>query len=206
MISEPQQFKNSVDGSVALLGNGPSLRGLPLKDLDFPTIGINRSHKLIRSPYHCFVTQSMVGTLQDGTLHKSEVVFLPSRYMQRFTPEWHKGFPGSVVPFTEMAKQKDFHYDLVKGSDASFGGYLAIVVAVFLGFETIYLLGFDEHDNEGHFDDASTTCLYRESAHLPWFNLVDRWLATQSRVKIYNGNLDSAIRVFQFKAPFGGSK
>jgi hypothetical protein len=124
--------------------------------------------------------------------------------MQKFTPEWHKQFPGHIVPFTEMAKQKVFHYDMVKGSDASFGGYLAIVVAVFLGFEIIYLLGFDEHNDEGHFDDDSTTCLYRESAHIPWFNLVARWLETQTKVKIYNANSDSAIRVFPFESPFGG--
>jgi hypothetical protein len=137
----------------------------------------------------------MVSILIGGALHGSKAVFFPSRYMQKIRGEFVRGFKNKLVPVHELAKQKRFDFNLAKGSDATFGGFFAIQVALFLGYTEIYLVGYDEHNLEGHFEGDPSDVADREGTHLPWYNLVpkDR--------KIYVCNRDSAIKLWPFADP-----
>lgn len=187
-----ETLRNTESGPVALLGNGPSLNRWPLDRLSCPTIGINTRH--IKSKYHCFVAGAMVERLIKGQLRGS-IVFHPFRYLQRLvkTPKTVK--QNSLVLIPELVKQREFSWNLVQGSDATFGGIFAIQVALFLGFKEIYLLGYDEHNAEGHYKEFD-----RKRLHLPWYPLVKKAI-DGLEIKMFVCNRESAIRVWPFADP-----
>jgi hypothetical protein len=206
-IVRAEALQNTESGPVALLGNGPSLKLWPLDRLSCPAIGINLSYRWLRSKYHCFVTGGMVEGLITGKL-KGALVFHPSRYLQRYY-KFPKSFhQNQLVAIPELVKQKEFCWDLDRGSDATFGGIFAIQVALFLGFTELYLLGYDEHNKEGHFQllpplpfsGAQAEAPEREETHLPWYPLV-KCAIDNLGIKVFVCNRESAIRIWPFADP-----
>ncbi len=198
-IVRAEVLRNMESGPVALLGNGPSLKLWPLDRLSCPAIGINLSYRRLKSKYHCFVAGGMFEALIEGNL-RGALVFHPFRYLQRYN-KFPKSFcQNQLVTIPELVKQKEFCWDLDRGSDATFGGIFAIQVALFLGFTELYLLGYDEHNQDGYFNEHQTQIANREELHLYWYPLVKK---TTDRLgtKMFVCNRDSAIRIWPFADP-----
>lgn len=198
--------------SACILGNGPSLkrwtRLLPDMGKRHLLLGTNMSWTEAPAPYHfavagahwkCFARSQVPGVRRmftlDGFLHKSKMqprgsaLEVPICYIkQRRFP------PGSTpTPLDEA-----FNYDLERGTMAKFVPWLALQCGLWMGIETFYLLGIDEHNDEGHHHDD---IVGNREHHLRWWGKVQSWLAKNQRVRIINANPDSAVRGFPFGAP-----
>lgn len=198
-IVRAEALRNKESGPVALLGNGPSLKRWPLDRLNCPTIGINKSWERTKSKYHCFVSGYFVEQFNTGIV-ESEVVFFSFRFIQRLAKNFVSQYKGLLVPVMEMPKQRKLQWNLSQGSDATFGGIFAIQVALFLGFKKLYLLGYDEHNDEGHFSEDKTQVENREGTHLPFYSLA-KHTTDSLGIKVFVCNRESAIRIWPFADP-----
>ncbi len=118
-------------GSVIVLGNGPSLNRLPLPT-HYGTIGINYSWRVVASCYHCVGDDHHVKDLNAGKwatsvlfnwAHLNAARGCTAEVRMERKPQWW-GSPSG--PF--------FH---------SLSGSRTVQLARWLGYTTVYLVGFD---------------------------------------------------------------
>jgi hypothetical protein len=143
-----EDFRDAESGPVALLGNGPSLAEWNLEELAerMPLFGINRSWKLIGTRWRCFV---------DAEHHKEfssvapphEIAFHLSGNEPKIdgvTVHWRPRLvPGENLRFCG--------FELDVGTYGLFAGHFAVELAAWMGFNPIFLAGYDFEG--GHFDD-----------------------------------------------------
>lgn len=199
-------------GSACILGNGPSLkrwtRRLPIIGTRHLLLGTNKSWTEVESAYHFAVAgahwrdfaRGLVPGVErmfalDGFLHRSKVqpqgsaLEVPICYIKQ------KRFPPGSTP---TPSDEAFNYDLKGGTCAKFVPWLALQCGLWMGIETFYLLGVDEHNEEGHHHDE---ILGNREHHLRWWKKIGDWLRKNPRIRIINANPDSAVRCFPFGAP-----
>ena len=116
--------------SVIVLGNGPSLKQLPLP-ARYYTIGINYSWKVVDSLYHCVGDTHHVKDLNDGKW-SANVLF-----------NWSTAVPRHGTTEVRM-DFKPQRWGSPRGSFFhSLSGSRAVQLARWLGYTTVYLVGFD---------------------------------------------------------------
>lgn len=149
-------FHNAHSGPVALLGNGRSLaqQDLAAIALHMPLFGMNRSWKLASSRWTCFVDAENDEELLRGVAPFPEVVFcldvgsgIAARHRRRSVQ--HTKLPGGVARERVVVIPQRFGEprfsgaDLDRGSCGLFAGYFALEIVAWMGFNPIYLLGYD---------------------------------------------------------------
>jgi hypothetical protein len=200
MLVEAELFRNCEEGSVCILGNGPSLNKWDLHKLDCDTIGINLSTNLVHSKYYVTVARDRAKDVEDGAITASGAVFT--------NRDIHPGIPQRVVKLDmslpdvyareAVAKNPIFTYDITGPMFATFGGIAATQVALFLGYKKIYYIGFEGgtiHFTGKHRD------VNRPGYHRTCFWHVAHWLRNQSEIQIYQTIPDSAIDWFLVAEP-----
>lgn len=201
-------FKDTCSGPVFVLGNGPSLD--EIKDfsaLPYPTFGVNRSWRRTRSRWH-FVARCD-RYFRDMALHGwiADHIFTPGpienchRKLLRF---------GSRSTISDVMR----HFVLVPCDDRtarkhgvewgefpfvgfSMSGAMAMKTARYMGFDTLYLLGFDG-GKAGHFggDDPPATGIDHDREYFREM----KWRYPD--LKVYNCSMGSGIATWP-KKPIG---
>ena len=157
-----ETFHDKHKGETCLvMGNGPSLDMYDLSKVTCRTIGMNRSWRKFVSDYHCSMGDRAY--LREIEQHKWEpkILFIlmgkrSDDYLARWTYRHIRvgriiGLPRVVGVAKGDNFRFDYGCDLVKGIRPGITGQMAIMVAVFLGFTNICLLGYDCNQNQGHF-------------------------------------------------------
>jgi hypothetical protein len=146
-------FRGIHSGRVFILGNGPSLGDHELFRLRTPgCIGVNRSFKACLTDY---LVASDELTFRE---HREELKLFGLRTTV-FATEGR--FPAEdrdwIVPIKNLGDAIGWSWDLEKGVYPRFSTYVALQLAVYMGFDDIVLLGTDlmprgkGKDERGHF-------------------------------------------------------
>lgn len=171
---------------VLLLGNGPSLDLIDHGELTCLTIGINRSWRKLVSPYHCMLDSREYNAEIEQGRWKPKVLF-------RFDPTRRQHgveLPGLNLMVSTMT------------------GLLAMQVAVFLGCNPIYLIGYDCGFGEAHFQtgdvngpfcEANDPRINRTRSAWHFTEVARRLHAALPETKVYNLSPESSIEVFDKK-------
>lgn len=197
-------YSDSMPGVPALLlGNGPSLNAIDFEQVRTPVvIGMNKSWKAYQAMYHCVMyREDQLSALTDGQCLPRVLFSLAQPHqgaaLRRLLPELHHlRFPQirTKYPLGTMA------FDgLQKGTPCRNTGQLAIEVALWLGCDPIYLIGYDLGYNDGHFfDEVSPTNEWRDKQRA-LFSLLAKNIAVKFPERtIVNLNPDSHIDAFVF--------
>ena len=206
-----EDFRATESGPVAILGNGPSLEEVELESVGVPLFGCNRSWLHAWSRWTCYVNPQHHAELYSGMSeygprrNRPEVAFAmdytPERARRLYSglPRWH----GELVLVDSLtsiadngtmeAKYRPRGDSLDRGRNSHFAGYMAMELAVWMGFTTIYLLGFD--GGSGHFYDRAehaNTEIWQEA-----FRRARPWLDDRG-IRVVNCNPESKIDAFEF--------
>lgn len=197
-------YRNACDGMPALLlGNGPSLNHVDFDRVDVPVvIGMNRSWKAHQATYHCLMyREDHIAALTSGECRPRVLFSLMQPHqaaaLRQRLPELHQvRFPQirTKHPLGTMA------FDgLEKGTPCRNTGQMAIEVALWLGCDPVYLIGYDLGYNDGHFfDDVSPNDDWRDRQRALFSLLAKNVSKKYPERSIINLNADSDIAAFQF--------
>jgi hypothetical protein len=229
MKVEAEQFRDAESGTVAILGNGPSINDWDLSKLDCDTIGINRSTDYIQSKYYATVAKAFAKKVENGEISGHKAVFT-CREISEECPEpivqVNMGLPDSYLKYagygireivdarTEevvecklrlhpSGKIPIFSYDLAKPMHATFSGMLALQAALFLGYKKVFLIGMDGGIKRCDGDDADwfRHKVIMEEYHKLCFWHVKAWWENQNDVVIRQTNPQAIIDWFPVEAP-----
>lgn len=197
-----------------LLGNGPSLLEWDIQQLrrDHVLVGINKSWTQGQAFYHCAISSEHVQDLIDGKyspgrwvggMFEPGVLFMRETMFSERAQHALKNWQGTVVPLKQPQRngsQTWFSADMSLGLHSSFGGMMAIELALWFGCSPIYLLGYDAHNVEGHHwaQDANRSANRRKQVE--YLKPVAAY-AERIGAKVYNANENSAIPHFEFRQP-----
>ncbi len=183
-------FKNLHDGKrLFILASGPSLATLDLAPLERRIVmGLNRSALLYPDThYHCLMDQRLFDEYE-GILSKT-------RYL--FTVE---GRPWGIP--LRLLGAEGFSQDLEEGIYSGYTiAFVALQVALYLGFEEIFFLGLDlQHRGaQTHFFGTDENCVRHEATEFPrmraMFEFAARTLLHRG-VRVFNCSLDSTLDAF----------
>lgn len=155
-----EELKGTHSGSVAILHNGPSLANHDLWKIKMPTIGMNRTHVGYvgvlgngyngpQPTYYCFY---------DHPWGRKETVLQHPRVINGSSLETDPS-KGKFWRATPSYRMFPFSFDLKRDGFAPpvpcTTGFLAMQLAVYMGFTTLYLLGLDL--GGGHFDGTKAS-------------------------------------------------
>ncbi len=180
---------------VCLLGNGPSLQKFNLKELSMTKtlFGINKSWTAIETSYHTSTTWRQL-----KSAGKKFDTFFCTEHM--FNVSTARNFDTIKLIPIKPAKRNTAHgyfsSNMLLGYHSIFAGQMAIELALWMGFNPIWLLGFDAHNEEGHHYDNSPPC--DRTSQIEALKLV-RPITDNLGVKIFNTNKNSAIPWFEFR-------
>ncbi len=189
-------------GTCYIVGGGPSLKGVELSPLPFPSIGVNLSYRKVISPYQLIGDQEFFRQVPEAVLelksfpktHRVCVISLswPSihalkcKYMRK----------ERCIGFSKTPDSLCWH---LPGIDSGNTGAAAVNLAQRLGFEKIILLGFDMNiigEKNWHDAYSNKTSVEKINKHILQFE----GLAKEAKIlgiKILNANVDSAIPYFE---------
>lgn len=181
---------------VAILANGPSLLRHTLAEIPCRTIGLNRSWEKHRSTYHLTIEQAH----EDA--HPLVYAGLEALGCLFTMGEGWK-YPGTVIPTYPPAwcKLHPFSRDLEAGAVIGWDGigsvaYVALQLAVWMGFARVYYLGLDLGGDHFHGDWPASQTLASQNrlfrAAIPYLDDTQVFVC---------GNADSQCDAFQ-KVPF----
>ena len=199
MSLHPGLFKDLHAGEPCLvLGNGPSLDQVDFSKVKMHTIGIHRSWKKVVSPYHVILRQNRWW----DEIEQSK--WIPNVVWARGEPGWFNAKRDSYVVRVKgrtpviclsSAGFGRFSFDLYQdGTWQHNAGLLAMEVAAYMGFDPIYLSGFDIEG--GHFgngnEDAAKESVKRLQYYL--FKAAAQYIKRERpRLVIKNVNPNSRI-------------
>lgn len=157
MTRDIASFRGIHSGRVFILGNGPTLGDHDLTKLEEPTIGVNRSFKANWSEY---LVASDELTFRE---HRSDIssgacgrVFAAEGRFPEEDRPW-------IVPIKNLGNALGWSWDLALGVYPRFSTYVALQLAVYMGFTDIVLLGTDlvprgkGNEERGHFFSQGAT-------------------------------------------------
>ncbi len=155
-----EDLKNTESGPVCLLGSGPSAKDVDFYKINMPCIGINQSWRDMDTPWRVFIDPSNWMDLYQGTAPKPELAIFPfpahnnQAQMRVGIREGHifMGIHPKIPDLTAcvimhlpegqtMYKFNAFKLD--EGTFAPFSGIFALELAIWVGYNPIYLVGFD---------------------------------------------------------------
>ncbi|MCP4201803.1 MAG: hypothetical protein GY769_07715 [bacterium] len=193
--------------SACILGNGPSLKkwtgrleSIGRRHLLF---GTNKSWTEVVSPYHFAIANTHWTHFARGQVPGVERMFTLESFL-------HKGrtqpqgkalqVPICFLKRKVVPRDESFDHELGEGTWAKFVPWVALQCGLVMGIETFFLLGIDEHDNEGHHHDEVKGS---RAHHRRWWEKTAAWLreGRNQGIEIYNANADSAVRCFPFASP-----
>lgn len=192
------------DEPVLLLGNGPSLDSIDLSQVAIRTIGMNRSWRRHAADYHCCFSRMPYLHEIDRGLHDPPVLFVASTGEEEIL-RWmrvHLNMERIVMIDRASSSHTPWSAFPSKGWWPHLTGIFAIRVATYLGFNPIYLIGYDSNEDERHFDTGDTGGPFMDSKNRPLsghnnvrrFNrLAEILLITTPDLEIFNLNSTSAI-------------
>ena len=184
-------FKNIHEGkNVFILASGPSLAQANLIPLGLCiVIGLNRSSLIFPDTrYHC--------TMDERLFHEYEEVLKKSRYM--FTLE-NRPFG---IPM-KLLGSEGFSRDLTQGLYSGYTvSYLALQLAVYMGFVNIFYVGLDLKHQPGqtHFFGKDSVSENHENTEFPkMIRMLSRASSelTESKIRVYNCSPDSNLYCFE---------
>lgn len=155
------ELKNIHSGACALLFNGPSIADHDLHRIKLPLIGMNRTHSGFKGysgpqpDYLCVVDWAWLDLpkLRPGIVSHPRVI----------NGSDHREEIGWRV--TRHPRMAPFSFDLARdgyaGPVPATTGHLALQVAVWMGFTTLYCLGFDL--GGGHFDGTRGSFFFNDA-------------------------------------------
>jgi len=154
---------------VLLLGNGPSIDHIDLSQVAVRTIGMNRSWRRHAAEYHCCFSRMPYLHEIDRGLHDPPVLFVAStgaeevlRWMRvHLSMDRVVVIPRASSPHTPWAAFPS------KGWWGSLTGVFAIRIAVWMGFNPIYLVGYDSNRDERHFNTNDLEGPFMDSKDRP---------------------------------------
>lgn len=199
-----------------ILGNGPSLDNVTEDQWERIklSIGMNRSYYKHFSTYYCIVrnVQFLRDIIDNRWLWQMSTIFYlgPRSLMFAGMPkEAIKKAKGKIDDsnFVFVEPTENIGPSLEYGHKVSNAGEFAIYVALWLGFEYIYLLGFDNNGVEGHFKGGinkgqwAADRVVDHTADAKHFNEVlgpQINAANTYGAQIYNCNPKSAITTWKY--------
>lgn len=127
-----------------LLGNGPSLERLDQPLLpDITVIGMHRSWRLINAHYHVILQRrQFFDEITDGKWNPRGMIITKRSLAGGLADR----LPCDVIPIRSRGikqQEGEMSFDLSWGSAAVMCGQLTLEIAVWMGFTTIYLIGYD---------------------------------------------------------------
>lgn len=162
-----EELKGIHSGPVAILHNGPSLADHDLWQIKVPTIGMNRTHqgyvgvmgdgyKGPQPTYYCFY---------DHPWGRKETVLAHPRVINGSSMETDPS-GGKFWRATASYRMFPFSFDLWRDGFAPpvpcTTGFLAMQLAVYMGFTELFLLGLDL--GGGHFDGTKASASMPDAA------------------------------------------
>jgi len=181
------EFKNMHrDKNLFVLASGPSLNSHDLSPLRRRIVmGLNRSSLLFPDThYHC--------TMDERLFDEFDEVLRKSRYL--FTLE---GRPFGIE--MELLGSEGFSWDLEEGIYSGYTvSYLAMQLAVYMGFKNIFYLGLDLKNAQGntHFFGKDFRSENHERTEFPkMMKMLTQGVNTLSKagIGVYNCNSESAL-------------
>ena len=176
--------------SVFILASGPSLAEVDLTRLRRRiVIGLNRSSLVYPDThYHC--------TMDERLFKEYEEVLRKSRYL--FTLEQRSfGIP------IHLLGSEGFSHDLTEGIYSGYTvTYFALQIAVYMGFNRIFLVGLDLKHKPGHthFFGIDPVSKNHEKTEFPKMIRMLHYAADQlagTDVKVYNCSPDTELECFE---------
>lgn len=205
---------NTETGPVALLGNGRSLASWDLDAVAemMPLFGINRSWKLATTRWTCFVDGENDDELRTGVAPWPELVFCieeppglrPSlrRISIRNAPRLPPGVERSQIVIVQQHHERRFSgLDLDRGSCGMFAGHFALEIVTWLGFNPIYLLGFDGHGARFYDPPDAPGVSAKETATWNAAFSEARVALDELGVQVWNACATAAIHAFDYGIP-----
>lgn len=198
-----------------LLGNGPSLLDWDLEELrgNHVLIGVNKSWTQVQARYHCAIAWEHLQDLcdgkyspggWDGETFEHGMLFMREAMFSPRARTAMKNWAGTVVPIRQPQRNGDqvwFSADMSLGLHSSFGGQMAIELALWMGCSPIYLLGYDAHNVEGHhWSPSGANTSANRCKQVEYLKPVAAY-AERVGATVYNANEESAIPHFQFRKP-----
>ena len=191
MMKGLKEFKGIHKGKrIFILASGPSLKALDLSRLKRRIVmGMNRSFLTYpKTHYHCVMDHRLF-ELYEKELHETRYLFtLQDR-------PW--GIP------MELLGTKGFSWDLEKGIYSGYTiSFVALQVAVYMGFQEIYFLGLDlKHEGSNtHFFGHDFHSEKHETTEFPKMEKMLTYAATSlqdSNVQVFNCSPVSTLTCFQ---------
>jgi hypothetical protein len=207
--------------SCFLLGGGASLKGFDFHQLDsYDTIGVNKIFMFYSPTYLYCMDRKLYSYIHSDTMKKqkgdenirelwknctSKKYFIASFAQQKNTSSFFKGEDIEVIP---RLSQKCISMDIKKGIyPANNSGFGALMIAIALGYKTIYLLGYDmkvtnkhTHFHNGYLNQSPD----RQQKHLNNFRRPFESFApdiARAGITVINLNPDSALNCFKKMRP-----
>ncbi len=175
---------------VILLGNGPSLwRYDPSKIFQsrIPTIGINASWKFMRADYHCTLDKDHVRDYFDGYYIPANGYIITSERLEHlFTSYICSAVFAELMPKIPLNWEQSWKTDLALGGFPQMTGLFAIQLAIYMGAQKIWLLGFDSIE-------------WRRFQHRYYHHAARMITKDRPDIEIYNCNRLSLIKAFPRK-------
>ena len=197
------RYRDCLRGRPALLlGNGPSLNLVKFARVTAPIIGMNRSWKAYQARWHCLMYRddhiepivkrhcrpdTVFSLMQPHQAHALRRR-VPGLDVVRF-PHLRDPCPLGTPAFTSLEK----------GTPCKNTGQFAIEVALWLGCDPIYLIGYDLGYDDGHFfDDVSPNHEWRDKQR-ELFRVFATHVARKfTGRRILNLNRESFVDAFEF--------
>jgi len=213
-------YKGVEFGPAVILGNGPSLDQYEGKEFDSAIVGINCSYLYFpNQDYYVTVAYDRLADVASGTIEAKKAVITCLHKAHAIPDEISQ-----KVAYLDMSLPDDYYEkspekmvfdpDISVPIRGTFGGILAIQSAIFLGFNPIYLVGFEGGSLE-HCKKYPAGCRVwsvdgKESAAAKWgyippeYHLachwhVYAWLEQRTDIKVYQTNPDAIINWYPVK-------
>lgn len=200
-----ETLANTESGPAVIIGNGPSMNDFKGRKFCCPIIGINLSVAYWpKQDYFVTVAYDRLQDIVSGKITADKAVFT-CLHKAHVVPD---SIPQPVA-FADMSKDdlylqaykqkiSIFNPDLTQPTYKTFGGIFAVQVGFFLGFNPLYVIGFDGGTH--HFKDYRRDNIPPEYHNFCFWSVFD-WLEKHPEYKLYNCNKASKITWFEYALP-----